>query len=569
MYTLGVGQIGGLDSSVVLLRDEKLLWAVQEERLTRIKHVGGYPEKSIAWCLRNCNISLSDIEHIGLVDQPYLRLIRRAVEWYLPTLFTHPTNTIYHLFRNEIPLLLDFVRAKDKLIRQSEGKAKVYYLNHHLCHAASVFFPSPFEEAAIWTVDARGEVVTLTIGIGQGRSIKTFQTVNMPASLGMFYAGITDYLGFKHSEDEYKVMGMASYGEPYFIDDFRRIIRFDPDRILKLDLSYITYHQGRGFFSQKFTDLVGPARKPGAPLEDRHFAIAASAQKILEDIGIQIARLIRSRTQMRNLCIAGGVALNCVMNGKIVAERIFDRVFVPPAAGDDGGALGAAYLLYNRYASNPRKFVLENANLGPGFTDKEIEYELLISKVPYRKTDSIVRETAAMLRQGKIIGWFQGRMEFGPRALGCRSILADPTQPGMKDLINKYVKHREEFRPFAPAVKADRASDYFVIDFESPYMLFVADVKAEAKLKLPAITHVDGTARVQSVRSEQNPIFYDLIDEFEKLSGIPVVLNTSFNVAGEPIVCTPHEAIRCFYSTGLDALCIGSFIVDKNNKSTP
>lgn len=569
MYILGVGQIGGLDSSAVLIKDGELRWAIEEERLTRVKHVGGFPEQAIQRCLREEGITLPDVEHIAIVDRPGLRFLRRTIEWYGRHLLTHSANSLYHIFHDEIPVYLDFLRGAEKLKRESEGRARIHFVAHHDAHMASAFFVSPFEEAAIFTADARGEVATTCVGVGQGRTMKTLRQQVMPHSLGIFYAAITDYLGFRFGEDEYKVMGLAALGEPADLAAFREIIRHDPRRLVRTDLSFFTYHQGRGFFSPKFFAKFGPARRSDEPVTERHQNIAASAQAVLEEIGLAIAKDLRQQTGQRALCLAGGVALNCVMNGKIAKAGVFDQLFVQPAAGDDGGALGAAYDIYHRVLGQPRGYVMQTANLGPEFTNEEIERELRISKVPYRRSPDIICETAQRIADGQIVAWFQGRMEFGPRALGCRSILADPTNPKMKDLINTWVKHREEFRPFAPAVKAPRASEFFEMEFDSPFMLFVVDVREEKKTLLPAITHVDGTARVQSVSQTAEPRFWALLDAFEQIKGVPVLLNTSFNVMGEPIVCTPHEAIRCFFSTGLDALAIGDFLVVKGEEGSP
>ncbi len=564
MYVLGIGQIGGFDSSVALLKDGELRMAVAEERLTRRKHLGGYPEKALKKVLEHEGIGLPDVDHIAIVDRPLLRFFWRTGEWYLPKLLKHPATSVYHILHDEIPQLLDFGRARHKLLRESKGRAKVHFVEHHAAHQASAFYASGFEDAALLSFDARGEVATTALGVGNGIDHKIQQRARHPHSLGMFYAAITDHLGFQHGNDEYKVMGLASYGNPKYLHEMRDLIRFDPDRLVVTNLEYFTYQNGHGFLSDKFSEVFGPKRGYDEPVEDQHQDIAASAQAVLEEIVISLAQHAKRTTGKNRLCMAGGVALNCVANGKVYKERIFDEIFVQPAAGDDGGALGAAYYVNHHVLRERRRFVMHTANVGPTVDDKAIERALEISKVPFRKSDNICREVAQALSEGKIVGWYQGRMEFGPRALGSRSILADPTNPNMKDLINSYVKFREEFRPFAPSCKKEAASKFFELDFPSPFMLFIVDVKEQAKGLLPAITHVDGTARVQCVAQEHEGRYWELLDEFEKLSGVPVVLNTSFNVMGEPIVDTPQDALRCFFSTGMDVLAVGDYIVYKN-----
>lgn len=563
MYILGVGQIGGMDSSAVLLKDGELVFAVEEERLSRVKHAGGFPEKAIACCLEAEGITLADIDHIAVVDKPWLRFVKRTTQWYATTLFSHPANALYHVFHDEVPVLLEFLKRGHQLRRGSQGRATLHFVKHHDAHIASAFLVSPFHDAAILTADARGEVATTTISVGVDNRLTMLEEQRMPHSLGVFYAAMTDYLGFRFNEDEYKVMGLAAYGQPEYLEIFRKIIRYDTRHLIATNLDYFTYQTGQGLLSQKFLKIFGPPRRQTEPITTKHQNIAASAQAVLEDIALQIAKALQITTGKKNLCLAGGVAFNCVMNGKIHQAGIFDQIFVQPAAGDAGGALGAAYYVYNCVLGYPRTYVMKTASLGPGYSDAQIEHELILSKARYRRSTNIVEETAAHLAQGQVVGWFQGRMEFGPRALGARSILADPTHPDMKDRVNASVKHREGFRPFAPAVKSAKAAEYFKIDFDSPFMLFVVDVVEEKKHLLPGITHVDGTARVQCVTEQGNPRLWQLLDAFERLKGVPMLMNTSFNVMGEPIVCTPHEAIRCFYSTGLDALAIGNFLVSK------
>jgi carbamoyltransferase len=379
----------------------------------------------------------------------------------------------------------------------------------------------------------------------------------------MLYAAVTDYLGFKYGTDEYKVMGLASYGKPRFIEDFRKIVSYNAKNLFSLNLSFFTFQKGYGFLSDKFYALFGNRRHKKEEINQRHADIAASLQLLLEEIVMKILIDWKARTNEKNLCLSGGVALNCSMNGKIFKSGLFEHIFVFPASGDDGGAFGAAAYIYYGMLGLPRTAVLNSALMGPSFDDNVILKELEISKTKYQYVQSPAKEAAQLIADGNIVGWYQGKMEFGPRALGSRSILADPTRRDMKELINKYVKHREEFRPFAPSVKKETQEEYFHINFDSPFMTFVVDVKDTYKDILPAITHVDGTARVHTVERQTDPLYWELLDEFEKIKRVAVVLNTSFNVMNEPIVNTPREALRCFFSTGMDALIMGHYLIKK------
>lgn len=563
MYILGLGQIGGEDSSAALLKDGVIAGAVAEERINRIKHQGGYPKQAIGWCLEEAGVTMEDIDYIAIVDKPWLRLKMRLLNWYVPKLISYPAHSLYHILHDEIPVFMEFHKFSGKLKESSRRKAKVIFVEHHLAHQASVYYQSPFSEALILSMDARGEHCSAMVSVARGNDIEVRRRRHMPHSLGVLYAALTDYLGFKYGTDEYKVMGLASYGKPRFIEEFRKIASYDPKNLFSLDLSYFTFQNGYGFLSDKFYSVFGSRRNKHEEISERHMDIAASLQLVLEEIVLKILIDWKARTGQENLCLSGGVALNCSMNGKIVKSGLFREIFVFPASGDDGGAFGAAAYIHYGKLRMPRKTVLNSALIGPSFDDEEIARELEISKTKYRHLEAPEKEAARLIAEGNIIGWYQGKMEFGPRALGSRSILADPTRPDMKALINKYVKHREEFRPFAPSVKKESQGKYFNINFDSPFMTFVVDVKDDAKTILPAITHVDGTARVHTVDRNADPLYWKLLEEFEKIKGVPVVLNTSFNIMGEPIVNTPREALRCFFATGMDALIIGSYLVKK------
>jgi len=567
MYILGLGQIGGQDSSAALLKDGVIVGAVAEERISRIKHQGGFPEQAIDWCLEEAGITMEQIDYIAIVDKPWLRLRKRILNWYGKNLFLYPGYSLYHIFHDEIPVFLDFYRFRNKFKKLSKKKPRISFIEHHIAHQSSVFFSSPFAESLILSMDARGEYCSTMVSLGRGNKIEVLKRREMPHSLGVLYAALTDYLGFKHGNDEYKVMGLASYGKPRFIKDFRKVASYDSKNLFSLDLSFFTFQAGYGFLSEKFYSVFGRPRNKNEEIKERHVDIAASLQLLLEEIVMKILTDWKARTNQKNLCLSGGVALNCSMNGKIAKSGLFERIFVFPASGDDGGSFGAAAYIYHGILGLARKVRLSSALIGPSFNDNAILRELEISKARYRYVEAPEKEAAQLIADGLIVGWYQGKMEFGPRALGSRSILADPTREDMKDQINKYVKHREEFRPFAPSVKKEAQEKYFNINFDSPFMTFVIGVKDACKDILPAITHVDGTARVHTVDRQTEQLYWQLLDEFEKIKKVPVVLNTSFNVRGEPIVNTPREALRCFFSTGMDALIIGHYLIKKTPTS--
>ena len=561
MNILGIGGYSH-DSAAALVCDGRLVAAVAEERLTRVKHQGGVPRRAVQYCLEAAGITLDDVDHIGCYMRPLLRLARR-IPYRLRHAPLHPVYSggyiAYETVHNAL-YAYGMSRLRGK-------KTRLHFMEHHPAHAASAFLVSPFDEAALLCTDYVGEFAATWTGHGSGTQIRRIRARNYPHSLGVFYSGMTDYLGFLRASDEYKVMGLASYGEPGYLDEFRKIIRARPDGWYDVDLSWMQCHVAPGsrcgYFSQKFLRRFGPPRKKGEPIEQRHMDLAASAQRLLEDAVLNLANRLHRDTGLNRLCMAGGVALNCSMNGRLLRESPFDEIFVQPAAGDDGIAIGAAFQLHHRLTGRDREFQMQDARLGPEFSDTQIRQFLDSAKIPYQVHENIEEQAAGLIASGSIVGWFQGRVEFGPRALGARSILADPTRPDMKDLLNKYVKHREDFRPFAPSCLAERTPEYFEGCSNSPFMLFVHRVVPSKRAAVPAITHVDGTARVQTVSRNVDPKFYRLIEAFERLRGVPMVLNTSFNVMGEPIVCTPADAVRCFYSTGMDALVIGNCVVLK------
>lgn len=561
MNILGIGGYSH-DSAAVLVADGQLIAGVAEERLSRVKHQGGIPRRAVQYCLDVAGLTPDDVDHIGCYMRPGLRVARR-LPYRLAQMFRSPVYSAgymaYELAHNaQYAWGMHSLRGK---------RTRLHFMEHHPAHAASAFLVSPFDQAALLTIDYIGEWCVTWMGVGEGTRLTRIRSENYPNSLGVFYSALTDYLGFLRASDEYKVMGLASYGEPEFLDEFRTIIRPRADGDYHIDLSWFQCHYAPGsrigYFSRRFIDRFGPPRRKGEPIEERHRNMAASAQAILEETALGIAARLHKETGLKKLCMAGGVALNCSMNGRLLRESPFDAIFVQPAAGDDGIAIGAAFQLHHQITGAPRGFVMRDARIGPEFTDDQIRAFLDLAKIPYETPSNVVQRAAQLIAEGHITGWFQGRMEFGPRALGSRSILADPTRPDMKDLINTYVKHREEFRPFAPSVLEEHAHEFFDGCDESPFMLFVHPVRPEKRAAVPAITHVDGTARVQTVSKDVNPLHYAVIEEFGRMRGVPLVLNTSFNVMGEPIVNSPADAIRCFYSTGMDALVIGPYVVTK------
>jgi len=558
---LGIGGFSH-DSAAALVVDGQIVAAVAEERLSRVKHQGGIPHRAVDWCLALAGLTRDDVDHVAGYMRPGLRLARRLPYRLKQALRSPLYSAAYGAY--ELGHNARYVAG----LRGLRGKkTRVHFLEHHPAHAASAFLVSPFETAALLTVDYIGEFAATWAGAGAGTSMRCLRQAHYPNSLGVFYSAMTDYLGFLRASDEYKVMGLASYGEPEYYEEFRRILRAREDGWYGLDRSWTAWHRAPGsrcgYFSKRFLDRFGPPREKGAPLEERHRNLAASAQKLLEESVLGIAGWLHGATGETRLALAGGVALNCSMNGRLLRESPFEEIFVQPAAGDDGIAIGAAVQLHHRLTGAPRGGELRHVYLGPEHGDGEIRRFLDMAKLPYETVEDVAEATAGLLAEGLIVGWYQGRMEFGPRALGSRSILADPTRPDMKELLNRYVKHREDFRPFAPSVLEERAGAYFPGCTRSPFMLFVYPVARAMQARVPAITHVNGTARVQTVSREDNPRYHGMIAAFERRRGVPMVLNTSFNVMGEPIVNTPEDAVRCFYSTGLDALVMGNHVLRK------
>ena len=585
------------DSAAALVRDGEVVAAAQEERFSRKKHDSRFPRNAIEYCLAEDGVGMDDVDFIVFYDKPFLKF-ERLIETYMSFA---PKG--FESFRKAIPVWLKEKLFQKKLLCDelkecgaADGVEKrLLFSEHHLSHSASAFFPSPFEEAAVLTMDGVGEWATTSVGMGRGNSLEILKEIHFPHSLGLLYSAFTYYTGFKVNSGEYKLMGLAPYGEPRYAQTILdNLIDLKRDGSFRLDLSYFNYCTGLTMTNEKFHGLFGlPPRQPDEPLTQQHMDIAASIQKVTEEAVLGLTRAIADETGAKNLCLAGGVALNCVANGKILRDARFENIWIQPAAGDAGGAFGAALAGYYLFKGQARTVngahdSMRGAFLGPSFSQEEIEKRLRAEGARFETLDdaALVQASATALAEGKAVGWFQGRMEFGPRSLGGRSILGDAQSPTMQSVLNLKVKYRESFRPFAPSVLREDVSDWFELDADSPYMLLVADVvksrrremtEEEGKLfgidklniprsEVPAITHVDYSARVQTVHKETNPLYHQLISAFKAKTGCPVIVNTSFNVRGEPIVCTPEDAFHCFMGTEIEVMAVGNCLLKKEDQ---
>jgi carbamoyltransferase len=584
------------DAAAALVVDGHIVAAAQEERFTRKKHDDRFPENAVRYCLEEANLRPEDLDHVAFYDKPFLKF-ERLLETYLafaPRGFTS--------FRHALPVWVkDKLFQKDNLAKaltrtlgnSVDWNARLLFSEHHLSHAASAFYPSPFEQSAVLTMDGVGEWTTTSLALGDGAKLQVIREIHFPHSLGLLYSAFTYYTGFKVNSGEYKVMGLAPYGEPRFVQQIRdHLIDVKDDGSFRLNMDYFDYCTGLRMTNAKFDELFGgPPRAAESPLTQREMDLAASVQVITEEVVIKLARGVARETGQRNLCLAGGVALNCVANGKLLREKIFDKIWLQPAAGDAGGALGAALVANHMYKEQPRKLngsrdAMRGSYLGPKYQQADVERRLTSVGAKFEVLDdaALIDRCAQALADGKAVGWHQGRMEFGPRALGGRSILGDARSPTMQKLLNLKVKYRESFRPFAPAVLREHVAEWFEIDEDSPYMLLVADVQkrhriamsdSEQKLfgieklnvprsAIPAVTHVDYSARVQTVHTDTHPRYHALISRFNELTGCPVVVNTSFNVRGEPIVCIPEDSFHCFMGTEIEVLVVENCFLEKS-----
>jgi len=584
------------DSAAALIKDGNIIAAAQEERFSRKKHDARYPFNAIDYILKDSNLKLSDIDHIVFFEKPFLKF-ERLLETYLafaPKGFRSFSLSMPIWLREKLfqkNFLFEKLKQHDENFKDID---KIKFSEHHYSHAASAFFPSPFKEAIVLTLDGVGEWATTTVAIGKGNNLKMLKEIHFPHSLGLLYSAFTYYTGFKVNSGEYKVMGLAPYGKPKYKDlIIKKLIDLKNDGSFRLNMKYFNYATGLTMTNKKFSDLFGePARNSKKDLLTQfHMDIASSIQAVTEEIVLRITKNIAEEYKVKNLCLAGGVALNCVANGKILKEKIFDNIWIQPAAGDAGGSLGAALAYWYRELDKPRnefKDQMKGSYLGPSFSDSVIENQLNGLKAVFKKKNSkeIISITAKELSNSKTVGWFQGRMEFGPRALGSRSILADPRSEKMQKELNLKIKFRESFRPFAPSILREDVSEWFDLDCDSPYMLLVSGVHKAKQIKMsdndqnlfgidklnvkrssiPAVTHVDYSARIQTVHKETNPRYHDLLMEFKKNTNCPVLVNTSFNVRGEPIVCSVEVAFNCFMGTKLDILAIEDFILFKEDQ---
>ena len=597
MYVLGINAYHG-DAAAALLKDGELLAAAEEERFNRVKHCAGFPTQSVRYCLESAGIGIEEVEHIGISRDPSAHLHKKIIytaqraarglagnrtgesrgqDRSGPGVFRQVADRLANAARVR-DLKEDLARTLD--VPKSRLRARFYNVEHHRAHLASSFFVSPFERAALLSIDGFGDFISTMWGIGEGNSIEIIGQVEYPHSTGIVYTATTQFLGFPHYGDEGKVMGLAPYGQPRFIEEFREIIRTEEGGRFRLNLDFFRHHAegvemtwdngspviGR-IFSDEFANIFGPPREKGAPLTAREHDIAASLQLRLEEVCFHILNHLYEKTGLTDLGLSGGVAYNSVMNGKILLHTPFERIFVQPAAGDSGTAVGVCYQIYNDLLKQPRTYVMEGAYTGPEFSDEEIRRDLDESGLVYeRHSDAEVTQRAARdIAQGAVVGWFQGRMEFGPRALGNRSIVVDPRRSDMKDILNERIKKREPFRPFAPSIMEERVGDYFEQTHPAPTMLMVYQIKPERRAEIPAVTHVDGSGRLQTVSRAINPRYYQLISDFHDLTGVPVVLNTSFN-ENEPVVCTPRHAIDCFMKTRMDVLYMGNYSVRREEQ---
>ncbi len=572
MKILGLNAYHG-DAAAALIIDGRLIAAAAEERFNRQKHCAGFPKLAVEYCLREVGLQLADLDHVAISRKPTANLPHKV--WHVLSSGLWRKKNAWKSAQSTISVGSTRNHFAELWSGGLPPHVHFHCVEHHLAHAASAFFVSPFDDSAILTLDGFGDFCSGLIATGKGNQMEVLQRISFPHSIGIFYTALTQYLGFPHYGDEGKVMALASFGTPKYLESMRKLLRFDPGGLIRLGLGYFTHHS-RGvamswaegspeigtLYSDKLITLLGPARQKGEPLNQHFYDVAASMQIHVEEVILEIVRHLARHTGKTRLCFAGGVALNSVVNGRILSETPFKEIYIQPAAADDGTAIGAAFYVQHQICGAPRSFEMNHASWGPAFTPSQIEKALRRANLPFQRLERAVQTAARCIAEGKVVGWFQGRMEFGPRALGNRSILADPRHADMKDILNRRVKHRESFRPFAPSLMLEEAAALFEQSDPSPFMLLVHKARAAQASKIAGALHVDGTGRLQTVTPQQNPVYYELISEFKKLSGVGLVINTSFNDS-EPIVCTPDDAIHCFQNTNIDVLILESFMVER------
>lgn len=577
MFILGINAYHA-GASACLIEDGHLIAAAEEERFRRTKYWAGFPSEAIQYCLSEAGINAYDLDHIGISRNPSAHLQKKI-------LYAISSRPSFSKIKDRLANAAKVRDPRKALVQsldldESSLKASFHNIEHHHAHLASAFFVSPFDEAAILSIDGMGDFVSTMWAVGRGNKIEALGDINYPHSLGWLYTAISQWLGFPKYGDEGKVMGLTAYGKPSYLDEFHEIVKFERDGTFKLDMDFfaldaegaaMTWDNGAPkigrLYSHRLVELLGSPRNPGDELTAHHKDVAASLQATLEEAELQLLHRLQESTDQKAICMAGGVALNSVVNGKILPNTHFEEIYIHPAAGDAGTALGAAYHIYHQILDQPRTYVMDNAYTGPRFSNGEIAGILREYGLSYAELDNqdLISRSTDIIVDGKVLGWFQGRMEWGPRALGNRSILADPRREDMKDILNARIKHREKFRPFAPSILSEATGDYFDQSYPDPFMIKIYNVLPHKRSEIPAVTHVDGSGRLQTVHRETNPLYWDLIDRFGDITGVPVLLNTSFN-ENEPIVCTPEEAVDCFMRTNMDALCIGNYVVEKNSK---
>jgi carbamoyltransferase len=574
MYILGINAYHA-GASATLIKDGQLIAAVEEERFNRRKYWAGFPIQSVKYVLEAGGITVYDLDHIGISRDPNANLMKKV-------LFTLSKRPSLDMIKDRLTNAAQVRDPKMKLAQElgvefNSLRAQVHNVEHHRAHVASAFFVSPFEDAAVFSVDGMGDFVSTMWGVGHGADIIVQDTINFPHSLGFFYTAISQWLGFVKYGDEGKVMGLAPYGEPVYLDKMRQIVRVQQDGTFDLNLDYFLIHTEGvtmswedgdpvlgNLYSSKLVNLLGEARVPRSEITKQHQDVAASLQAMLEEAEFALVRKLQRDTGKKALCMAGGVALNSAFNGKILPETNFEDIYIHPAAGDAGTSLGVCYYIWHQILGQPRSYVMNDAYTGPMYTNGTIEQVLKRNNLAYQALDesTLAKRAAQIVAQGNVLGWYQGRMEWGPRALGNRSIIADPRRDDMKDILNARIKHREKFRPFAPSILMGHVGEYFDQTYPDPFMIKVYNVLPNKHTEIPAVTHVDGTGRLQTVDQQHAPLYWNLINAFGELTGVPVVLNTSFN-ENEPIVCTPDEAVDCFLRTKMDALAVGNYLVEK------